>query len=90
MEKRWPFPVIDPANALLMVEQLWNDLISSPVGLNKTHPKAIEFAFANGDGTTHWIACPISDSTPPFNLDKDKLFETLSLFCASRDANYKS
>lgn len=55
-----PFHLDDPTQELIGIESLMQRLKSSSVGQETQHAKAIEFAFDNGDETTHWIALPIS------------------------------
>ncbi len=43
------------------LDRLWDDLQEHPVWLDTTHEKALEFSYANGDGTTHWFALPVSE-----------------------------
>lgn len=73
------FRIEDPASASANFEKLWEQLKTAPVYLNRTHPKAIEFAFDNGDGTTHWFATPVSHATVPFAIDQLKLRQALEL-----------
>jgi hypothetical protein len=41
-------------------DDLWADLQEASVWADTAHEKALEFSFANGDGSTHWFAFPVS------------------------------
>ena len=56
-----PFRIDDPAAALAGFEEMWQELTNAAVGRDLEHDKALEFSYANGDGSTHWIALPVSD-----------------------------
>lgn len=77
------FPIQDPASAISSMNGLWSQLEMSAVGQNNSHPKAVEFAFDNGDGTTHWIALPISNGP---KIIREKLEAALMSFCNWRRA----
>jgi hypothetical protein len=56
----------DPAAALADTDALWTAVCSAPVAQETSHPKALEFTFANGPGigdATHWFALPVSVGT---------------------------
>jgi hypothetical protein len=55
-----PFRIDDPVAALADFEAMWQKLADSAVGQDHEHDKALEFSYANGDGSTHWIALPVS------------------------------
>ncbi len=58
------------------VDEIWAEMLHSPVGLNRSHAKAIEFG-ANRP-TPHWVGLPVSGPQAPFELD-------LSLFASALD-----
>ena len=72
-----PFDIHDPVAGLADFESLWGDLCRSKVGLEEIHDKALEFAFDDGDGTTHWLALPVSTSG---TLSRDLLRSALTAF----------
>lgn len=58
-----PMRIEDPAAALADSDTLWAAVCSAPVAHDTSHPKALEFTFANRPGlddTTHWFALPVS------------------------------
>jgi hypothetical protein len=56
-----PFEIKNPLYALHNWDQFMTSLRASAVWREQEHVKAVEFAFDNGDGTTHWFALPVSD-----------------------------
>jgi hypothetical protein len=73
-----PLNIPDPHVALVGFDQLLRELAQSSVGQERHHAKAIEFAYDNQDGTTHWIALPISDGV---TINQSKLKTALEVFC---------
>lgn len=71
------FSLPDPISAVTDFDAIWETLQLHPVSQNSTHQKAIEFAFDNGDGTTHWFAFLVSSDAPPFEINRDKLHAAL-------------
>ncbi len=66
-----PFRIEDLRAALEHFEELLNRLERSPVGRERAHAKAVEFAFDDG-GCEHWIALPVSEGpliVPPMLED---------------------
>lgn len=45
---------------LLPVEVVWEQGGKTQVWADTSHAKALEFTYANGDGTSHWFALPVS------------------------------
>jgi hypothetical protein len=76
-----PFVIADPKVALESLDSLWTLLLKSPVGRNETRPKAIEFAYDNGDGTTHWFAFSVSENNPPYAISRSKIKNALETYC---------
>lgn len=74
-----PFRIDIPTIASAEFEKLWEQVQAAPVYQNQTHPKAIEFAFHNGDGTTHWFAIPLSRDSSPFAIEQRQLKKALDL-----------
>ncbi len=74
------FLIADPIASLSDFDEMWKNISLAPVSHNTTHRKAIEFAFDNGDGTTHWFAFPISTDAPPFEIEMDKLKNALEVY----------
>ena len=74
-----PLHIPDPQAVLAGFDQLLRDLELSSVGQERHHSKAIEFAYDNQDGTTHWIALPISDG---ITINESKLKAALEFFVA--------
>lgn len=72
-----PMQLVDPRAELRAFEALIKRLSNASVGLDRNHRKALEFAYDNGDGTTHWIALPISDGP---QIDTARLKEALESF----------
>lgn len=65
--------ISDPIESLSTLEDTFNQINETEVGQNNTHSKAIEFAFDNADGTSHWFAFPISMKMAPYSLQIEKL-----------------
>ncbi len=78
-----PYRILDPTACLSKFQATWKTMGGTPVCKNITYKKAIEFVFENGDGT-HWFAFPVSSSTPPFALEKEKLMKALKTYSAFR------
>lgn len=73
-----PLRINDPAAALTDTDALWAQVRSSSVGRDASHPKALEFTYANGDDTTtHWFALPVSEGAL---IDRAALESALSAF----------
>ncbi len=70
-----PFRIERPCD--VDVDVLWERLVASPVGRDRTHDKAVEFTFSGG--ITHWFALPVSTEGV---LVRDKLEAALRTFCA--------
>jgi hypothetical protein len=70
-----PFRIDDPVAALADFEAMWQKLADSAVGRDHEHDKALEFGYANGDGSTHWIALPVSDHSK--RLDREMVAAAL-------------
>lgn len=77
----------DPDVALVEVEDLWGALTESAVYQDREHPKALEYVYDNGDGTTHWYAVPLSTDG---RLLYSKLVSALSASDASPLDRYRS
>lgn len=41
-------------------DALWAELQTTSLWDDTVHEKALEFSYANGDGSTHWFALPVS------------------------------
>lgn len=74
-----PLRVADPAAALAGFDKWWTLAEKSPVGQDIDHDKALEFSYANGDGTEHWFALPVSQSGV---IDRAAVRAALLDFCA--------
>lgn len=79
-----PHRILDPTACLSKFQANWKTMGVTPVGKNITYRKAMEFVFENGDDGTHWFAFPVSSSTPPFALEKEKVMKVLKTYSAFR------
>lgn len=52
------------------------EVAHSAVGKDLEHDKALEFSYANGDGSTHWIALPVSHHSK--QLDREMVAAALA------------
>lgn len=71
------YKIVDPVKELSSLDQLLVNLSKSNVGIDHLHDKAIEFAYANGDGTTHWVALSVSQNN---DISELKLEEILNFY----------
>lgn len=57
------FRIRDPGGFLADLDTQWPHLAATSLGRDTAHDKALEFSYDNGwsDGTTHWVALPVSD-----------------------------
>jgi hypothetical protein len=71
-----PLRIVDPCAALCDAESLWHEVMSSPVGRDRLHDKALEFTFSGGK--VHWFALPVSDQHV---MSRRRLEDALRAFC---------
>lgn len=65
---------VDPAAPFA---EIWGQVRQASVWFDTAHDKALEFTFANGDGTSHWFALPVSRDR---RIDQELLREALAAY----------
>ena len=68
-----PVPVSQPAR----VDAYWGLLSRTPVVANDTHHKVLEAVFTGP--VAHWLAIPVSNPDPPYQLSYQRLEEASAL-----------
>ena len=70
-----------PCDTLASFDRFWDSLRGSDLARDTAHDKALEFSFANGDGTSHWFGMPVSTEQRLVRTDVSRV---LSRFCDDR------